>query len=430
MAEIRPLRGVRFDQRLAGPLGPLLAPPYDVASAPATTPRYAISEIENADLSAPRDPHAVAAERYRAWRRRGILARDDEPAIYVHLHRFLVDGAPRLRTAFIARVRLAEWQERIVLPHERTTPGPRQERLERLRAVNANLSPLYFLYRDAEGEIAALLAEYAPDEARGEPPVGARHAEPSPLLHERDRMGGAHHLQTIRDPEFHARLSNLFRNRQLFVADGHHRYEAALTYRNERRRGGPDPEASSEFVLALLAAVDDPGVVVRPTHRLVTRLPDGLAADLPRRLRQWFDLAPAGDAMQPDGSAPLFRLTVSGQSVLWDASPRPDQAHRALLDPNRGPAWQSLGVSAVGGVLDNVLGLHEKPADLGVTFTIEEAEARDRVDRGAAQAAFLLPTPDLDRILAVAEEGDLLPPKSTWFEPKAPAGLVINDLTP
>jgi uncharacterized protein (DUF1015 family) len=415
---------------LAGPLGPLLAPPYDVARAPAATPRYAISEIENADLGVPGDPHAVAAERYRAWRRQGILRQDDAVAIYVHRHRFLVDGVPRLRTAFIALVRLAEWQERIVLPHERTTPGPRQERLERLRAVNANLSPLYFLYRDAESEIADLLAEYAPDEARGKLPVGARHAVPSPALDEQDRMGGAHHLQTIRDPVFHHRLAKLFRDRQVFVADGHHRYEAALTYRNEQRRGSPDSDADSQFVLALLAAVDDPGVVVLPTHRLVAGLPDGLAEGLPRTLRRWFDLTPAADVLAHDGAAPLFRLAVSGQSMLWDVSPRPDQAHRALLDSDRSPAWQTLGVSAVGGVLEKVLGLHERSADLGVTFTVAESEARDRVARGAAQAAFLLSPPDLDRILAVAEEGDLLPPKSTWFEPKAPAGLVINELAP
>ena len=220
MADIRPLRGVRFDPDKAGAVGPLLAPPYDVASQLAAAPQFAISQIENADLGVAGDAHALAARRYQEWRASGVLRRDDRPAIYIHRHRFDANGVSHLRTALIARVRLADWSERVVLPHEGTMPGPREERLERLRAVEANLSPLYFLFRDGDGAIRESIA------ARTDAPIA---------ISDGDRMGGSHELMPVTDPEFHARLSTLFAERSLFVADGHHRFEAALAFRNERR---------------------------------------------------------------------------------------------------------------------------------------------------------------------------------------------------
>ena len=200
-----------------------------------------------------------------------MLRRDAAPMLYVHRHQFDQQGVAVSRTGVLARVRLADWSERVVLPHERTTRGPREERLGRLRAVQANLSPLYFLYRDPDGEIRRLIAD---------------HAGSGQLLEARDQMGGTHQPdRSVADAALHARLSAAFARRTLFVADGHHRYEAALAYRDEcRARHGYDPDAPWEFVLALLAAVEDPGVIVRPTHRVLIddqkcSPPSGPAAD-------------------------------------------------------------------------------------------------------------------------------------------------------
>jgi uncharacterized protein (DUF1015 family) len=416
VADVRPLQGVRFNRRLSGPVGPLLAPPYDASASSQDGVAFGIGGIENVDLGVSGDQHAQAARRYRAWREQGILQRDASPSVYIHQHQFQVNGTSRLRTGLIARVRLHDWSERVALPHERTTAEPRQERLERIRAVHANLSPLYFLYRDPDGAILELIAQ---------------HAASNMPLDERDRTGGAHRLQRQIDSRFHARLTELFAGRTLFVADGHHRYEAALAYRAERRSElGEDANAPFEFVLALLAAVEDPGVFVGPTHRVLFAR-DSLTPELLKSLlRRWFEVRVArGPTPTSDADGFICRLVLPPGYGEWDIHAASGKPHLALAPRDRGAAWKSLGVAAVAGVLESVLGVTSGDPRR-VTYAVDEHEATRHVRVGDALAAFLLPPPSLDRLLAVAEDGDLLPAKSTWFQPKAPAGLVINDLGP
>jgi uncharacterized protein (DUF1015 family) len=377
---------------------------------------YSIRHIEAADLGAIGDQHRLAAERYRAWRREGVLRQDPEPAIYVHRHEFPLNGRRQIRTGLLARVRLHDWEERVVLPHERTMDAPRLERLDRLRAVAANLSPLYLLFRDQDGAIRDLIAAYQ-----------AQAGEPVP---DEDRMGGAHRLAAITDPAAHRRLAEVFATRTLFVADGHHRYEAALAYRNERRlAAGADRDAPAEFVLALLAPLEDPGVIVRPAHRVLLDAPADAARALAPLLRRWFDVRRAtGPLPAADSDGFMCRVVLPGEGGRWDVFALPGAPHSALLPRDRGLAWRSLGVAAVTGLLESAFGADRERTNPNVVAAIDEAEATRQVESGAAAAAFLLPAPSLDRVLAVAEEHDLLPPKSTWFEPKAPAGLVINDL--
>jgi uncharacterized protein (DUF1015 family) len=413
MADVRPLRGVRFDPRHSGPVGPLLAPPYDVAAESTNGARFNIRKIEGVDLGVGND-HAWAAERYRNWLNQGVLRRDPSPMVYVHRHRFEQNGAARLRTGLMARVRLTDWSERIVLPHERTTAGPRIERLDRLRAVQANLSPLYLLYRDPNGQIRDLIDS-----------EGRNNAD----FHDRDQMGGAHVLSPIVGSDFHTRLANAFADRTLFVADGHHRYEAALAYRNEcRAMEGGDGEAPTEFVLALLAAVEDPGVIVRPTHRVIVGEPAIEPLSMLEMLHRWFVVQSSSVSNPMPGGEFVCRVVLAGDSGVWDLYPKPEASHHALLSPGCGAAWRSLAVAAVEGIVERILRKEPRQSDLNLLPAVDERDAINQVRQRRAQAAFLLPAPSLDRLLAVAEEGDLLPAKSTWFEPKAPAGLVINDL--
>ena len=415
MADIRPLRGVRFDTRHSGPVGPLLAPPYDVTAEPTNGAQFSIRKIEGVNLGAGND-HAWAAERYRRWLNQGVLRRDPLPMVYIHRHQFTHYGATSLRTGLLARVRLADWSERIVLPHERTTAGPRNERLDRLRAVQANLSPLYLLYRDPHGRIRDLVDSHKRSNAE---------------LDDHDQMGGTHELTPVVDPGFHEHLATAFADRTLFIADGHHRYEAALAYRNECRAAQvSDTEALPEFVLVLLAAVEDPGVIVRPTHRLIVGQPTIEPTSILEALHRWFDVqvSPFSSKPMPEGDL-VCRVVLGGDEGVWDLYPRPGAPHQGLLPDSRGEAWRSLGVAAVEGIVERILGIPTRLSELRVLPAIDERDAIGQVRDRRAQAAFLLPAPSLDRLLAVAEEGDLLPAKSTWFEPKAPAGLVINDLS-
>ena len=414
MADIRPLRGVRFNPECSGPVGPLIAPPYDVAAGPHASSEFSIRHIEGVDLGNGADNHRLAAERYRDWLQRRILVCDSSPAMYIHRHAFTNADSAVARTGILTQVRLSDWSERVVLPHERTTPGPRRERLDRLRAVGANLSPLYFLYRDPDGSVRDVLASTP----AGEPEQAGM-----------DHMGGTHSLLPVADRRWHAAIMRAFAGRTLFVADGHHRYEAALAYRDEcRATGATTADSLSEFVLALLVASEDPGVLVRPTHRVLAGAGSAAPEALLAVARTWFDVRAAGGPMPSEGNAFVARLVLSTGFGAWDLFARQGHPHLDLVPSDRGRAWRSLAVAAVEGLLGSMQRGGGLPTEARLIPVVDAGEAVRQVERGTAQAAFLLPQPGLDRLLAVAEEGDLLPAKSTWFEPKAPAGLVINDL--
>jgi hypothetical protein len=214
------------------------------------------------------------------------------------------------------------------------------------------------------------------------------------------------------------------------MADGHHRYEAALALRDERRLlHGANREDDSEFVLVLLAAVEDEGVMVRPIHRLIAGTTETSAGALIDHLRRWFAIRPAREPIGPvcTGES-MFRVVLPKDRGEWDVQTLPGNPHYALMPADKGTAWRTLPVAALQAALD---ALYDRP--LGddapeVSLTLDSQDAERRVKDGAALAAFLMPPPRVSQILAVAEEGDLMPAKSTWFEPKAPAGLVINEL--
>lgn len=412
MAEIRPFRGVRY-QAQAGPPGPLLAPPYDVATADGLLSPFSIARIENVDLGVAGDQHAEAALTFQQWLRNGILARDATPAIYIHRHTFPAGNAWLTRTGIIALVRLHHWREGIVAPHEGTNPGPRAERLARLQAVHANLSPLYFLFRDHVPVIAQTVAE----------------AHETMLFEEHDLVGGTHQLSAITDPATIAQLERLFADQTLLVADGHHRYEAALAFREQQRARRQGSAGPWDYVMALLAADSDPGVVIRPTHRLVSGSSDQAASFL-ALLRRWFHVEAAHEIDAELHCRPeiLFQVMLGPTGDIWDVSALPGEPHRALLRADRTATWQDLPVAIVDGVLQAFLGRSDSLATSWGVPVVEQSVAEARVRSGEALAACFVPRPEVATILHVAKSGELMPAKSTWFEPKAPAGLVINDL--
>jgi uncharacterized protein (DUF1015 family) len=420
MADVRPLRGVRYDPRRLTNVGRLIAPPYDttdLARSDDSTLRstFNIAEVENVDLANGSDSHLVAASRYQDWRQRGLLIRDDKPALYVHDHRYRAGDEVRDRRGLLARVRLADWDERVILPHERTIPGPRNERLARLRAVRANLSPLYLLYQDESGEVRRTLA--------------AATASTEPIATGEDINGAQHRLSRLDDERVLETVPTLFAGKPLFVADGHHRYEAALAYRGEQRCAGAGNEASSEFVLAMLADINDPGVSVRPTHRLIHDLPDFDPTRFRRQVEEVFVVATdSGGGAGLDHAVCV--VLIAGEPQPWRVSLRPDRAHVTLLPGERSRAWRAFDVAIADSViLESILGLGTSRLADHVAYTQDPNVARHLVEAGDAQLALVFAPPSLAALTRVAEAGDLLPPKSTFFDPKPPAGLVIHDLS-
>jgi uncharacterized protein (DUF1015 family) len=449
MADVRPFRGIRFDPARVN-VSTVLCPPFDVIS-PAEQQAYHEQDAHNVvrlelglgnpDPAAPDNWYRRAAETLRAWLDAGVLVQDDEPGVYLYEHRFTLGDQRRVRHGLLAAGRLHDWAEGIVLPHENVRAGPIQSRLALLRAAHTNVSPLWLIYEDPEHEIAGLLASFW---------------SAVPLI-EATVDGEQHILRVVRDSVMLRALTLAFATRRLYVADGHHRYHTAQLYRDEQRRHeveagrAPDPDAGYEFALMLLVALDDPGMLLHPTHRLVR----GLEQPLPEvraQLGRWFELTPlsipAEDAAAGAGieralaeagrAGHAFVLLEAGGA--WLLRPRADVDWPARLPADHTAAWRALDVVVLDTLaIRDVCGIHAEAeaahadaTDHGaadrLTYASDFAEAVRAVRSGEAQQAYLLnPTP-IEQVCAVAAAGDKMPPKSTFFAPKPLTGLAMHSL--
>ena len=431
--QIRPFRALRFDPSVIGELGAVVAPPYDVIDEPRRADLVARHPANVVRLDLPTDePGDEPDQKYRRaartlaeWRSDGTLRKDPHPSIYVYEQTYCVPGTATGRTqrGFFARLRLESFEPGgSVLPHERTLSGPREDRYKLLRATGVNTSPVVVLYQDSGGRSAELLDAL----------TGA-----GPIVDVTDDEGTRHRLWAVAadggepDPAVAALLATAGRG-PVTIADGHHRYETALRYRDERRMTRScDEDPAFDYLLVLLLEAGEP-LTVLPTHRLV-RTGAGSASrlDLLARARELFDVEEVDrDALLAAFEAPAgggrgrVGLRVNGQAAILNA--RRD-VFRPLL-PCGGAAVPGLDVTRLGVALARLAGVDADAVAAGaVGFTKSAREAMDAADRADEfDVAFLLePTPVPD-ILAVAADGDVMPQKSTYFYPKALTGLVIN----
>jgi uncharacterized protein (DUF1015 family) len=421
VAEVKPFRGLRYAPERAGSLSHLVCPPYDViapeeAARLRTASKYNAVHLElpegSADEADPSSRYQRAARTLQAWRVAGVLVQEARPALYLVQEDFTWDGRPRCRRGVLAAVRLADWSERVVLPHERTLSGPKADRLALLRASAANLSPVFLLHRSRPPAEDALWQAIDEAEPLGEAGLDDGHTTRVWALSD-----GAQAWQAA------------LANEPLYVADGHHRYETALRYRDERRMtGSADADAPYEYVLSYLVSMADPGLLVLPTHRC---LPPGALdrAALERFETERRPVAPGDEAalsatldeLARRGKAgSAYALYLPGEVLLL--APRADAAR--WLPAERDAAWRALDVAQVEALLLQPLLGPEAPEQL--TYTRSASEAARLVDQGAAAAAVLLnPTPP-PQIAAVADAGERMPQKSTYFYPKPPTGLVFH----
>ena len=388
-----------------------------------------------ADPDVPGNRYEGAAAALRAWETEGVLRREASPALYLHEQRFSRGGRSSVRRGVIVAGRLHPWDEGQVLPHEGTRQGPKQDRLALMRATNANVSPLWLLYDDAGGAVAGAL-----ERAWGEPPALEAACD-----------GETHTLRVVSDPAVLSAVVMAFGSRPLYIADGHHRYETAQHYRDERRGtgGGSDPEAGHEFAMMLLVALDDPGLVVLPTHRLVRGL-ELSGARLREALGRWMTVEPfsvSGDD-ETRGAALEERLEGEAAHVFglldgdgaWLLEVRADRDWRGLLPDGHSDAWRALDVSVLDAIaIREVCGIRAEgeaarsdatshaPSDR-LAYVSDFAGAVRSVRTGEAQAAFLLKGTRVEQVCAVAEARDRMPPKSTFFWPKPMTGLVLHPL--
>ncbi|HLA17309.1 MAG TPA: DUF1015 domain-containing protein [Candidatus Limnocylindrales bacterium] len=425
MPEIRPFRALRYDRDVVGDLALVVAPPYDVISP------------ERRAILAARDPHNIVAlelpeeesgdemqDRYRraaralaGWRSAGVLRKDPRPAWYAYeqTYRAPGDGQERTQRGYLAIVRLVAFgTDGGILPHERTLDAPREDRYRLLRATGANTSPVVGLYQDPSGVAGATLRTIAD-------------RTPAVVVVDDDLV--VHRMWTVDpdDPEIDELCAPAGRG-PIFIADGHHRYETAVRYRDERhmtRSCEEDP--AFDWVLMLLVSTAEP-LTILPTHRVVHGLGADVAAGLPSLAAELFDVeqidgaALAGGSAGLSGGGHLGLITASG---AFRMTARRDAFTPYL--PAGGQALRRLDVTLLAIALERLCGID--PAGIAggrLSYTTSIAEAIADVDSGSADAAFILEPTPVDDVLAVARDGDVMPQKSTHFYPKVLSGLVLN----
>ena len=439
MADIAPLTPLRYDlSRLPGGLASVVAPPYDV-----------ISPEERAALAA-RDPHNVvrlilpegdgdakypaAAELLDRWRTEGALVRDTQPGFYRYDQTFVPPGGdpsrPLTRRGFLGLVRLAAFSERVVLPHERTLSGPKEDRLKLFRATRTNLSPGFMLYRDAGNELGDALGS-AEALAEFSTPDGVRHGL----------------SKIVRRDAVHAIVQGVSRS-SLLIADGHHRYETALRYSQEVDAAHPGawtPDARLEhrYFMTFLANGDDPHLVVFPTHRHLHALPDFSFDDLLRAAAPLFDVTNLASGV--DAETVLASLRGAGAKTPSVAAAAGD-GRVALLSLRAGvslDAHPTLGKKPAVlrrtdvtvlhcGILEHLLHItpEAQAAKTNLWYPQDAGAALGALRGGRGQALFLMNATPVAQVRDVAEAGEVMPQKSTFFFPKVLTGLAIHTLDP
>jgi uncharacterized protein (DUF1015 family) len=421
MADVQPLRALRYDLAKAGSLADVTAPPYDVIDAGQRAELLARSPHNIVAIDLPegdQDRYARAAGLLESWQSEGVLVRDREPAIWAHAQEYTgPDGARRTRRGFYCRVRIEEYGPGRVRPHERTHPGPKQDRLLLTRATRANISPIFSLYSDpAQAAWSALSA------ATAQAPWG----EVS------DAEGTVHRLWRVADGEAIAAVREAASASELLIADGHHRYETMQVYADEI--GG---EGDHRYILMCLVALEDPGLTVFPTHRLIASLDEDRRAALERALARDFEIAevPAERiAPEPQGPVAGSRLELGYIDHRDGRALRLTLRDQAIADaalPGRSQAYRELDTGVLEALLlKGALGLSDEDiAHLdGLFYARSTEEALQLVRSGAYEAAFFMrPTP-VAQVRDVAAAGENMPPKSTFFFPKLLTGLLVNPL--
>jgi len=418
MADVQPLRALHYDPAVVGPLAAVVAPPYDVIDADQRAELIARSPYNVVAVDLPHgepEPYTPAGELFERWQREGALVRDEAPALWAHTQDYTgPDGRSRTRRGFFCRVRIEDYGAGRVRPHERTHPGPKEDRLRLTRATRANVSPIFSLYSDSSHAAWKALSP-----ATQQPPWADI----------TDADGTVHRLWRVADPGAIAAVQAAARDAELLIADGHHRYETMQAYAQEM--GG---KGEAGYMLMCLVALEDPGLTVFPTHRLIGGLDDERRQALGEALQRDFDVVqvPVEEIAPPDGEGPLqlgyidgrdgraLRLTIKDQAIADAALPGYSEAYRHL---DTGVLETLVLKNALGYSDDDIAHFN------GLFYARDTAEALAMVRSGEYDAAFLMrPTP-IGQVREVAAAGENMPPKSTYFFPKLLTGLLFNPLT-
>lgn len=439
MAKIVPFRALRYQPKKVGDLAAVLAPPYDVISLQQQDDLYQrnsfniIRLILGKTLATDSDRdncYSRAAADFSAWQEQGVLVRDSEPCLYLYDQTYSTeDGSTVTRKGFIALARLEDFTSGVVKPHEKTLAGLKADRLLLTRACQANFSPIFSLYADPSFALETL---------------GQQFKKISPAVAVTDDEGVCHYLWPIDDSSFINRIKDLLENKPLFIANGHHRYEAALNYRDEMRGVYPGFTGKEAFnyVLMYFANSEDRGISLLPTHRVIHGLRNFSIDPFVRKLAD--DFLVSEETINPADSTALAalrqRLAGAGQNHrtlglylgngrFLSLTLKDEKRMNGLFDPRTPTALRTLDISILHRlILEKYLGItvQMQGEQNHLRYCKNFNEPFAEIDRGEGQLAFLLNPPQMSEVRDVANAGEKMPEKSTYFYPGLLSGLVIN----
>jgi uncharacterized protein (DUF1015 family) len=417
MADVEPLRALHYDLDRTGGLQDVVAPPYDVIDADERVELEARSpyNVVRIDLPIGDDPYETAARQFASWQSDGVIVRDPEPALWALEQGYTgPDGQIRKRQGFLARVRVEEYGPGRIRPHERTHPGPKEDRLRLTRATKANLSPIFSLFDDPTSAVSNTLNEAT---------------ESDPWGRATDEDGTVNRLWRIGDQATITTITEALKATELLIADGHHRYETARVYAEEI--GGEGPH---RYLLMCLVSLEDPGLTVFPTHRLLRDLTPGQQEALAQAIQRDFDIRRLDNTTE---LAPLYGQPVSMGYI--DAHSRQpfmltlkDQAIADAALADHAEPYRRLDTAVLEAlILKGALSMTDEDIDHlnGLGYARNFDEALDSVMTGDYDAAFFVAATPIEQVREVAAAGESMPPKSTYFFPKVPTGLLFNPLS-
>lgn len=434
MADIRPFRGTYYNPSLVKDLAKVICPPHDIISPELQQQLYRRSEHNFVRIEYGREfpqdkdqdnRYTRAVTFLKTWLGKGVLKKDDTPSIYVDEHQFTLNGKKYRRRNLNCLVRLEEWDTMTIRPHEGTFPHAKTDRLNLLWAMQANTSPIMALYEDREKRLSSVLDDKsAPDK---------------PFLSIQDGNGESHRIRAISDTGTHRQINDCLAGQPLYIADGHHRYESALAYRRERHAYDDSVSGDKpyDFVMMSLVDINDPGLVILPAHRLVRGIAPSAIDNVLTGLKTCFvveehalnrgnlisQISPLLSEKSDEVKLIMYGLA---QETLYLLKLRDMNLVKSMIPYFHTELYQKLDVSIVDHViLEELLGLTHEMAGVHLDYTNDALDAVNRVTDREYQLAFLVNPVNPGVIKAIADSGDRMPRKSTYFYPKIPAGLIF-----
>lgn len=425
MAEISPFQGIRYNQNKIGDMAKVICPPYDIIS-PEDQRRY----YERSEYNIVRLEHGMtypddnetnnryirSRNSFNQWLKDGILQIDTSPSFYIYEQHFTYRDMRKKRIGLVACVLLEPWEKKVVLPHEHTMHGVKLDRLELMKACNSNISPILGLYDDPGHRVGKLVQEKM---------------SRSRLVAECNEGLEMHKLWRINEPEFVQRVSHFMNPKPIYIADGHHRYETALAYREERRQSASSYSADEafNFIMMILVPFSDPGLVALPIHRVIKGIPSERLTELKARLEQFFDiqeLTMSNSNLDEARGSDIKIIGLEPNKVL-ELRLKRSVSLDGFMPDSHSPAYTRLNVSIVEHlVIERMLGITGE--DTSVIYSQDISQVRKLVESSDYQLAIILGPIPVTTIQAVADTNDRMPRKSTYFYPKLPTGLVLNRL--